>query len=164
MTINEAFVKMQDAVNAAKDRLDGNGFVMSIQADYMDPKFRPLPDENKARYITASLIVSKEGGKEGEEYCISIGAIIAKNAVDEERLARDLESYEKMIDETVETLAGYEDKNEGLDFLTEKAAEEHEQLMAKVREQQLKVRKISMIMNAVFFAGMLLLFIIALLR
>ena len=164
MTINEAVNKMQSIVADAKERLEGNGFVMSIETDYMNAMLRSVPNIDKARYVTVSLVVGKEGGKEGEEYCMSLGAAIARKSVDEEQLAKDIESYEKMVNEAVETLAGYEDKNEGLDYLTKKASEEYEKLLAKIREEQKKSRRVSMIINAVFIVGMVLLFIVALLK
>ena len=33
MTLKDAVVKMQDAVNASMSRLEGNGFVMSVETD-----------------------------------------------------------------------------------------------------------------------------------
>ena len=67
MTVTEAIGKMQEAVAAAKDRLEGNGFIMSVETDYMNAMLRSVPDVNKAKYVTVSLVVGKEGGKEGEE-------------------------------------------------------------------------------------------------
>ena len=164
MTINEAVIKMQAAVTAAKERLLGNGFVMSVETDYMNAMLRTVPDESKAKFITVSLVVGKDGGKEGEEYCMSLGAEVIRKSIDEAQLDRDIESYGKMVDDAIETLAGYENKDEGLDYLTKKAGEEYEKLLEKIKEDQKKSRKVSMIINTVFIVGMILLFIIALLR
>ena len=160
MTVSEALNKMQEVVEAAKNRLEGNGFVMSVETEYLSTMFRALPDEKKASYVTVFLIVGKEGGAEGEEYCLSLGASIFKHSVDGEKLAQDIESYEELVNNTVETLAEYENKDEGLDYLTKKASEEYEERMAKVREVQEKNRKISRIVNAAFLIGLVILFII----
>ena len=164
MTINEAISKMQATVAAAKDRLEGNGFVMSIETDFMNAMLRSVPDETKAKYVTISLVVGKDGGKEGEEYCMSLGAAITRKAVDEVQLDKDIENYEKMVNEAVETLAEYEDKNEAHDYLTKKASEEYEKLLAKIDADQKKSRKVSMIINAVFIGLMFLLLIVAMLK
>ena len=158
MTVNEALTKMYEVVDTAKARLEGNGFTMSVKTTFMDAMLRPLPDQNRARYASVALLVSKEGGKEGEEYCLSIGAALLRNNANEKRLTRDIEAYEKLVDDTVETLAQYEDKNEGFDFLTKKAEEEYEQLMVKVQEQQQKSRKASMIFNVALVVGLLIIF------
>ena len=164
MTVNEAISKMQATVEAAKERLEGNGFVMSVETDYMNALLRTVPDHTKAKYVTVSLVVGKEGGKEGEEYCMSLGAEISKKSVDEARLDKDIENYGNMVNEALETLAEYEDKNEGLDSLTKKASEEYEKLLAKINEDQKKSRKVTMIINAVFISLMVLLFILTLLK
>ena len=160
MTVSEALSKMQAIVNDAREKLDGNGFIMSVETDFMDSMLRVLPNENKAKYVTVSLIIGKEGGKEGEEYCISLGAVILRNTVYEARLNSDIESYHKLVNDTIETLAGYDNKDEGLDYLTKKASDEYEKMMTERREYQEKNRKISRIINAVFFGGMILLFIV----
>ena len=164
MTVNEAISKMQATVEAAKERLEGNGFVMSVETDYMNAMLRSVPDAAKAKYVTLSLVVGKEGGKEGDEYCMSLGAAIARKSVDEVQLDKDIENYEKMVSEAIETLEGYEDKNEGLDYLTKKASEEYEKLLAKINEDQKKSRRVTMIINAVFIALMFLLLIVAALK
>lgn len=159
MTVTEALTKMNEIVNAAKERLEGNGFAMRIETTFFDSMVRPLPDANRARFATVSLLINKPDGKEGEEYCLSLGVAIFKTSANEKRLIGDIERYQKLVDDTVETLAGFEDKNEGFDFLTKKAAEEYEELMAKAREQQSKSRRISAIVNAVFIIATILLFI-----
>ena len=164
MTIIEATERMLSVANAAKERLEGNGFIMSVQTEYMNSMLRTVPDVNKAKYVTVTLVVGAEGCKEGEEYCMSLGAAIFRKSVNDERLAKDIESYEKMVDEAVETLAGYENKNEGLAVLTKKASEEYEKLLAKIDEQQKKSRRVSNIINAVFILGFVLLLMITLLK
>ena len=164
MTINEAISKMQATVAAAKDKLEGNGFIMSIETDFMNSMLRSVPDETKAKYVTVSLVVGKEGGEEGEEYCMSLGAAIERRSVNEVQLNNDIENYEKMVIEAVETLERYEDKNEGHDYLTKKASEEYEKLLAKIDTDQKKSRRVTMIINAVFIGLMFLLFIVAMLK
>ena len=148
---------MNEIVGAAKERLDGNGFVMSIKTFFYDGMFRTLPDEKKARYATVTLIVSKEGGKEGEEYCLSLGVAIFRNTANGKRLQGDIEIFQRYVDDTVETLAGFEDKNEGLDHLTAKAEEEYEERLAKAKEQQTKNHKSTTIFNIIFVAVFILL-------
>ena len=164
MTVTEAISRMQATVAAAKERLEGYGFVMSIETDFMNAMLRSVPDETKAKYVTVSLVVGKEGGKEGEEYCMSLGAAIARKSVDEVQLGKDIENYEKMVNEAIETLEGYEDKNEGLDVLTKKASEEYEKLLVKIDEERKKSRRVTTIINAVFIALMFLLFFFAMMK
>ena len=164
MTVTEAIEKMQEAVAAAKDRLEGNGFIMSVETDYMNAMLRSVSDASKAKYVTVSLVVGKDGGKEGEEYCMSLGAEIVRKSVNDEQLSKDIEGYEKMVNEALEVLEGYEDKGEGLDVLTKRASEEYEKLMAKIKEDQKKTRRVTMIINIVFILGITLLFIVATLK
>ena len=157
MTVQEALTQMNEIVGAAKERLEGNGFVMSIKTFFYDGMFRTLPDEKKARYATVTLIVSKEGGKEGEEYCLSLGVAIFRNTANGKRLQGDIEIFQRYVDDTVETLAGFEDKNEGLDHLTAKAEEEYEERLANAKEQQAKNHKSTTIFNIIFVAVFILL-------
>lgn len=156
MTVQEALTKMHEVVDAARERLEGNGFTMTVTTVFMDSMFRILPDENKARYARVSLLINKEGGQEGEEYCLSIGAALLRNKANEARLMNDIELYQHLVDDTVETLAQYEDKNEGFAVLTKKAEEECEQYKEKILEQQKKARKSSMIFNVVLIGVFLI--------
>ena len=164
MTVTEAISKMQATVAASMEKLDGNGFVMSVETDYMNAMLRSVPDVSKAKYVTVSLVVGKEDGNEGEEYCMSLGAEIVRKSVNDEQLEKDIASYENMVNEAIETIGGYEDKNEGLDLLTKRASEEYEKLMAKIKEDQKKTQRVTMIINTVFILGITLLFIVALLK
>ena len=163
MTLNEAIQKMQEVVEAAKSELDGNGFTMSVETDYMDPALRTLPDAKHAKYVTVSLIVGADGIAKDDEYCMSLGAGISRKGIDEEQLERDIENYKNMVAEAKKTLSGYENKTEGLAYLTKKAGEEYEKLLKKIEEAQMKNRKMSMIINSVFIAGLILLFFVAML-
>ena len=163
MTLSEAIEKMQGTVEAAKDRLEGNGFVMSVETDYMNAMLRSVDDLKKAKYVTVSVVIAPEGCKEGDEYCMSLGAMISRKGVDDEQLSKDIESFNKMVDEAIDTLAKYEDKNEGLAYLTAKASEEYEKLVANIEEEQKKRRKLSMISNIIFIVGIAILFIVAIL-
>ncbi len=164
MTTLDAVSKMQATVTAAKERLGGNGFVMSVETDYMNSMLRTVDDAKKAKYATVSLVVGAEGCEKDEEYCMSLGAMITRKGIDEAQLDKDIESFNTMVDEALETLAKYEDKNEGLAYLTAKASEEYEKLVAKIEEDQKKSRKVAMIGNIVFIIGIALLFIISFLR
>ena len=157
MTVQEALTQMNEIVGAAKDRLEGNGFVMSIKTFFYDGMFRTLPDEKKARYATVTLVVSKEDGKEGEEYCLSLGVAILKNNANGKRLMGDIEIFQRYVDDTVETLAGFEDKNEGLDHLTAKAEQEYEERMTQAKEQHTKNNRATTIFNIIFVAVFILL-------
>lgn len=163
MTISEAIAKMQLTVDAAKERLGGNGFVMSTETDYMNAMLRSVDDLKKAKYVTVSVVIAPEGCKEGDEYCMSLGAQISRKGIDNAQLSKDIESFNTMVDEAIDTLAKYEDKNEGLAYLTAKASEEYEKLMANIEEEQKKNRRLSMISNIIFIVGIALLFIVAIL-
>lgn len=164
MTVNEAVSKMKDVVSESMHKLDGNGFIMLVETDYMNQMFKSVEDESKAKCVTVSLVISSENVKEGDEYCMSLGAMITRKGVDEAQLYKDIEGYRKMVDEALEVLAGYEKKDEGLAYLTAKANEEYEQLMAKITEDQKKNRRLAMISNIVFVVGIVLLFLVAFLR
>lgn len=157
MTVQEALTQMNEIVGAAKDRLEGNGFVMSIKTFFYDAFLRTLPDEKKARYATVTLIVNKQDGKEGEEYCLSLGVAILKNNANSKRLMGDIEIFQRYVDDTVETLAGFEDKNEGLDHLTAKAEQEYEERMTQAKEQHTKNNRATTIFNIIFVAVFILL-------
>lgn len=157
MTVQEALTQMNEIVGAAKDRLEGNGFVMSIKTFFYDAMLRTLPDEKKARYATVTLIVNKQDGKEGEEYCLSLGVAILKNNANSKRLMGDIEIFQRYVDDTVETLAGFEDKNEGLDHLTAKAEEEYNERMEQAKEQHTKNNRATTIFNIIFVAVFILL-------
>lgn len=156
MTVTEALTHMNEVVGAAKERLEGNGFVMTMQTFFYDAMLRSIPDEKRARFATVTLIVNKEGGKEGEEYCLSLGVAILGKKANAKRLARDTELFQRYIDEAVETLAGFEDKNAGLDHLTAKAEEEYTARMEQAKEQKSKNNWITTAFNIVFFAVFIL--------
>ena len=164
MTVSEAIAKMQSTVEAAKERLEGNGFVMSVETDYMNAMLKSVEDTKKAKYVTVSVVIGSDGGKEGDEYCMSLGAMLSRKGINEEQLDKDIASFGKMVDEAVDTLAKYEDKNEGLAYLTAKASAEYEQMVAKMEEDQKKSRRLSMISNIIFIVGIALLFIVAFLK
>ena len=155
---------MKDVVSESMHKLDGNGFIMLVETDYMNQMFNSVEDESKAKCVTVSLVISSENVKEGDEYCMSLGAMITRKGVDEAQLYKDIEGYRKMVDEALEVLSQYEKKDEGLAYLTAKANEEYEQLMAKITEDQKKNRRLAMISNIVFVVGIVLLFLVAFLR
>lgn len=150
MTVQEALTQMHEVVGAAKERLEGNGFVMSIQTFYYDAMLRVIPNEKRARFATVTLIVNKADGKEGEEYCLSLGVAILGKKANAKRLAKDTELFQRYVDEAVETLAGFEDKNAGLDNLTARAEEEYAERMAQAKEQKSKNNWITTAFNVVF--------------
>ena len=160
MKLNEAVIKMQDAVNASMAKLEGNGFVMSVETDYMNRAFMTASDPKKAKCVTVSLVINTKGGKAGEEYCMSLGAMINGGGIDEAQLDKDIEGYNKMVEEALDTLAYYDNKDEGLMFLTKKASEEYEKFMKEMEEEQKKTRKRMMITNIAFILGFTLLFVL----
>ena len=95
---------------------------------------------------------------------MSLGAMIAKRGVDEAQLLKDIEAYGKMVDEAVDTLAYYENKDEGLAHLTKKASEEYEKMMKEIEEGQKKSRRLSMITNIAFILGFILLLFFAMMK
>ena len=155
---------MEALATASMARLDGNGFKMSVETEYMDRSFRLVNTTDKAKCVTVSLVISAADGKPGEEYCMSLGAMITKRGVDEEQLAKDMDGYNKMVDEALDVLAYYDNKDEGLAYLTAKANEEYEKFVKEIEEGQKKNRRLAMISNIVFIVGIALLFIIAFLR
>ena len=93
MTLNETICRMQEVVSAAKEKLEGNGFTMSVETDYMDKMLRTVSGTKGARYVTVSLVVGAEGLEEGDEYCMSLGADISRKGINAEQLEKDIETY-----------------------------------------------------------------------
>lgn len=163
MRTSEAILKMTAIAESAKERLSRFGLDMKIEVDYMNGFFRSMEDPKHARYATVSLVMTTEGVKEGDEYCLSIGASIKRGNVDDARLAEDIVKFEEFLADTERVLEEHETVLEALTALTEKANQEFEKLMAEIDEEQKKSRKISMIGNIVFITGIALLFLIAIL-
>lgn len=155
---------MQATVAEAKERLEGNGFTMSTETEYMNAMLKGVTDINRAKFVTIALVISAEGIAEGDEYCMSLGAQLSRGGTDEERLAKDIENFNKMVDEAIAVLEGYDDKTKGLCALTAKANEEYEKLLVKIKEEQDKSRRISRIINIVVIAGIALLFILTMFK
>lgn len=164
MLATEAISKMQATVREAMARLEGNGFTMSVETDYMNQMLKSVDDPSRAKYVTVSLVVASKDCKDGEEYCMSLGAMINRGKIDETQLDKDIEGFSGMVQEAVDTLAYYENKDEGLAYLTAKANEEYEKLVKKIEEERSKNRRLAMIGNIVFIVGIALLFIVAFLK
>ena len=164
MILSEAISKMQATVTAATEKLEGNGFIISVATDYMNQWLRNVDDAAKAKYVTVSMVVATKDGKEGDEYCMSLGAMITRHGVDEEQLEKDISGFDKMVDEAVEVLAKYENKDEGHAYLTAVASEEYEKLLKKIDEEHQANRKRSMIINLAFIIGLALLLVISFIK
>ena len=164
ITVSEAIGKMQSTVAHAMERLEGNGFTMSVETDYMNQMLASVSDPKKAKYVTVSLVISADGIAAGDEYCMSLGAMISRSGINDERLEKDIESYNSMVNEALEVLSGYDNKKEGLEFLTKKASEEYEKVLAKIEEERKKSKRIVTISNIVFIVGIALLFLVAFLK
>ena len=164
MTLNEAVEKMYALAEEAKERLTQYEFDMKIESEYMNSALRSVEDSKKAKYVTVALVVGGAGIKEGEEYCMSIGAVINRGKVDDAQLDSDSQKFRSMVDDMISTLADYEDKTEGLCKLTDKANEEYRKLVAEIEENQKKAKKMSAIINVVFIVGIFILFLVAILR
>ena len=164
MLATDAISKMQATVTEAMSRLDGNGFVMSVEIDYMNQMLNSVEDTAKAKYVTVSLVVASKDCKKGDEYCMSLGAMIVHGKIDDAQLERDIEGFGKMVNEALEVLEKYENKDEGLAYLTAKANEEYEQLVKKMEDERAKNKRLAMIGNIVFIVGIALLFIVAFLK
>lgn len=154
---------MTDAAKAVKERLSRFGLDMKIEVDYMNGFFRSMDNPERARYATVSLVMTTEGIKEGDEYCLSLGADIKRGNVDDSRLAEDIVKFEEFAAECERTLEENETALDGLTVLTEKANLEYEKLLAEIDEEQKKSRKISLIGNIVFIVGIAVLFLVAIL-
>ena len=148
----------------AKERLSVYGFDMKIESDYMNATLRTVEDAKKAKYVTTALVISAEGIPDGDEYCVSIGAMINRGKVDDAQLEEDSAKFRQMVDDMIDTLERHDDKVEGLRELTAKANEEYQKLMAEIQENQKKVKRMTAIINAVFIIGIFILFIVAILR
>ena len=164
MTLNEAVEKMTALAKEAEERLSTYGFDTKIESEYMNSTFQTVEDPKKAKFATTALVVGGDGIAEGDEYCMSIGAQIVRGKIDDAQLERDSAKFNQMVDEMIATLEKHDDKIAGLNELTTKANEEYKKLMADIEENQKKIKKMSMIINIVFIAGLFILFLVAMLR
>ena len=161
MKLSEAIERMTEVAEAAMERLARFGLNMKVEVDYMNAFFKTVEKPEKAKYATVSLVMTTEGVKEGDEYCISLGVDIKRGNVDDAQLAEDSKKYEEMAMECERVLDSHETVLEGLTVLTERATAECEKLMAEIEEEQKKSRKIAMIGNIVFILGIAILFLVA---
>lgn len=164
MLINRATAKMNAAAASAKERLEKYGFDIRIETDYMNRFFKTVEKTEKAKFVTTAVVIGGEGIAQEDEYCLSVGAAVKRSKVDDTMLGEDIAAFNKMIDETIEVLDGYEDKLEGLRALAAKANEEYEKMVADVNAKQKKYRRISIIGNAAFFVGVAILVLVAIWR
>lgn len=164
MTILEAIERMQSAAGAAKERLAKFGFSTSVETDYMNNAFKTVTEQKKAKYITVSVVIGGGQVEAGDEYCISIGAEVRFSRVNENQLEQDIILFNKSVDDAIELIDSYEDKGEGLAALVAKANEECIELMQRLKEEEKRNKRVTTVSNIVFWIGILVLFVVALLR
>ena len=164
MTLSEAIEKIQGLISDAKARLDGYGFDITTVTDYTSASLRPVSNPESARYISSTLIIGGGGINEGEEYCLTIGVTVHRKTVNDEQFEKNRARFEEMITETVSVLDEHEDKLEGITVLTAKATEEYEKFVAKMDEENQKLRKQNSIRNIILIAIIVVCYIIAIAR
>ncbi len=159
MTVHEAVKKMEDTLLKAQAELSGFGLDMSIEFDYMNIMFKSVDSPEKARFITASLVISCDGINKGDEYCLSLGVDNKKRGVSEAQLDKDIAGFGEMVRNTLKVIAEHSSPKEALELLTAEATAEFEKVVSDIK----KNNNISRIINIAFAVGIVVFFIIAVL-
>ena len=161
MQFNEAIEKMTATAEAAAEKIRNFGLSAVVEKSYMNPLLQTVDNPKKAKYITVSVVISTPETKEGDEYCLSVGAEMRGGKIDDDLLSKDLDTLNSMIDETIERLSTFENRAEGVAILANEAEEEYQKLVGKLSEEQKKQRVISAIGVALVFVGIIILFMVA---
>ena len=161
MQFNEAIEKMTATAEAAAEKIRNFGLSAVVEKSYMNPLLQTVDNPKKAKYITVSVVISTPETKEGDEYCLSVGAEMRGGKIDDDLLLKDLDTLNSMIDETIERLSTFENRAEGVAILANEAEEEYQKLVGKLSEEQKKQRVISAIGVALVFVGIIILFMVA---
>ena len=161
MLLNEALDRMKAVAEAAAERLREEGFNAKVETSYMNAFLATVPEPKKAKFATVSVVISTDDTEEGDEYCLSVAAEVKLGKVDEGLLGADLEEFDRMVNDTIERLRGYESKSEGISVLAAEANAEYEKLIENLQADQKKANVISAIGMGLFIIGIIALFIVA---
>lgn len=161
MLVNTAIERMRAVATEAADRLSALGYLASVEVDYMNAFLQTVESEKKAKFITVSVVISSADTPKGDEYCLSLGAEVRGGKVDDAQLEKDVTEYGRMVDDSIDRLAAYESRAEGVSALAAEASKEYEALVAKLREDEKKQRMLSAIGLTLAILGVIILFVVA---
>ena len=145
MNYTEAIEKMTEVLEGAKAGFDTLGVSTKIEYDYMDRVMNSIRGPEKAKYITATLVLSTPEIKEGEEYCLSLGAEINSGKVSEDTLGGDVERFLALVKETEERIASSNSAEVAIRELANEASLEFQELVGKIKDEEKKSRLTSII-------------------
>ena len=160
MKLELARSKMTEIAEGAAERLRALGVEATVEFDYMDGMLRSVEPGKRVRYLTVSVIIAAEGIAKGEEYCLSLGAMLRRGEIDEEMLTRDSDKFNEMINDTVKRLEGAESVTEVIKQMTTEAEAECEKLLEKLEADNKRNRRISTISSVVIFVIIIAVYVI----
>lgn len=161
MTVDAAIARMTEVADLATERLSALGYTATVELDFMNGMLRTVEDKSRAKFITATVVITSPDTPKGDEYCLSLGTEIRGGKVDGDQLERDIVEYGKMVDGSVERLSKFESKAEGVSALAEEASKEYEALVERLNADQKKQRVISTVGMLLVLVGVILLFVVA---
>ncbi len=159
MTLDGLICKMQETAEEGKRRLDGLGLDVSIEYDYLTKFLKPTEILEKARIITVSLVIRYEGMKEGDEYCISLGADNNRGKASDDEFSIDAKEFLSHVDEVVNEANNFSSPSDAVKMLADKANLEYEKITADLEKQA----KISTTGVLIAIGGLIILFVVAIL-
>ncbi len=145
MNYKEALEKMTETLTKAMDGFDTLGVSVKLEFDYMDRVMNSLESPEKAKYLTASLVLSTAQTKEGDEYCLSLGAEVNSGKVSEETLNSDIKNFLTLVAETKERIQNSDNPEVAIQELANEASLEFQELVEKIKENEKRGRLTSII-------------------
>ena len=145
MNYTHAIEKMTEVLERAKEGFDTLGVSVKLEFDYMDRVMKSIGSPEKAKYITATLVLSTAQTKEGDEYCLSLGAEVNSGKVSEETLNSDIKNFLTLVAETKERIQNSDNPEVAIQELANEASLEFQELVEKIKENEKKSRLTSII-------------------
>ena len=106
---------------------------------------KSLKTPEKAKYITATLVLSTDQTKEGDEYCLSLGAIINSGKVSEDILEGDIEKFLTLVGQTKERIKASDSAEVAIGELANEASLQFQELVDQIKEDEKKQKLTSII-------------------
>ncbi len=137
MKAEQALEMMKARLGSLAEGFSGTGIVAKVECDLLDKKMNEVESLSRAKIVTVSLVLSAEGVKDGEEYCLSLGAEVSHGSVNE-TLTRDMRDFEELVGQTLIRLAKYENKSEGIHALVKESEGELDGIASDIRARSRK--------------------------
>ena len=156
MNLNEALKVMHERADMLADKFTAAGVTVTKEQKYLSPVFAELENEKRAKYVIVSLTLSAPGLEEEYEYCLSIGTDLRRGRINMEKLEKSLDEFTYYAESALGRITDENNVKETLYKLSAEANEEHEKLIAELRESQKKWQKL----NTYFLLGAILVIIL----